>query len=155
MDAASKLTSTESRLERWRAYCFGATLALALLLAVVVFIGPRLAGEPYLDWLYFSVAGGLVAAGTAFTLLSFRLGSLHARQQSAPHSRSRPPSREQRSNTLLRILLGAGALAGNVVAAYASGHPRILEWLLAVLVGALILLIRYRAMYPKRNQRQR
>jgi hypothetical protein len=53
-------------------------------------------------------------------------------------------------NTLLRIVVGAAAVAGNV-ALYASGHPNILEWVLAALVGALILLIRYRGMHPTRN----
>jgi multisubunit Na+/H+ antiporter MnhB subunit len=125
---------------------------LALLLTGVVFVGPRVVDEPYLDWIYLAVSGGLVAAGTAFTLASFRHASVRAREQSVhPDSATHAEPARRQTNTLLRIVVGAGTVAANVAALYASGHPNILEWVLAALVGALILLIRYRAMHPTRN----
>ncbi len=125
------------RLERWRFYSLVATMAGSFGLAAVVgasFVVPM--GS--LDGAYIAVSAVTLLASSALTVMSFRLAALRAR---------RMPVRRTAAGYGIRratlMALGLVALIGNVVAGL-SGHFSRLTWILAALVGALILLIRYR-----------
>jgi Na+/H+ antiporter NhaD/arsenite permease-like protein len=134
----SQLSRTSfERLERSRSYSLVATLSGALGLAAVVATSFAVPAG-YLDSPFIAVSAITLLASTALTVLSFRIASLRP---------ARTPSREAAKGMSIRraalIAFGLVALVGNVVAAF-LGHVSILTWLLAGLVGALILIIRYR-----------
>ncbi len=128
------------RLDRWRFYSLVATMAGAFGLAA---LGAVSFGAPMgsLDGAYIAVSAVTLLASSALTVVSFRLaawrtGAMPVRRTAAGHGIRRA--------TLMA--LGLVALIGNVVAGL-SGRFSLLTWILAALVGALILLIRYRDQY--------
>ena len=114
-----------------------ATMAGALGLAVVVAVSFAFpAGS--LDGPFIAVGAVTLLVSTALTVMSFRLASLRA---------GRAPSRQAGGGIRFRraglMAFGLVVLVGNILATL-SGHVSLLTWILAGLVGALILLIRYR-----------
>lgn len=91
-----------------------------------------------LDGPFIAVSAVSLLASTALTVMSFRLASLRA---------GRAPARQAAEGFSIGratlIAFGLIVLGGNTLAAF-SGHVSLMTWILAGLVGALILLIRYR-----------
>jgi Na+/H+ antiporter NhaD/arsenite permease-like protein len=91
-----------------------------------------------LDGPFIAVSAVALLASTSLTVMSFRLASLRA---------GRAPARPGAEGFSIRraalIAFGLIVLVGNILAAF-SGHVSLMTWILAGLVGALILLIRYR-----------
>jgi len=135
------------RLERWRFYSLVATMAGAFGLAAVV-AASFLVPMGSLDGAFIAVSAITLLASSALTVMSFRLASLRP---------SRTPLRTTGVGLGIRratlMALGLVALGGNIVAGL-SGHFSVVTWILAALIGALILLIWYRDQHkqPPRNR---
>jgi 4-hydroxybenzoate polyprenyltransferase len=112
-------------------------MAGAFGLAAVV-AASSVAPEGSLDGAYVAGSAVTLLASSALTVMSFRLAALRA---------GRMPVRRTAAGYGIKratlMALGLVALIANVVAGL-SGHFSLLTWILAALVGALILLIRYR-----------
>jgi hypothetical protein len=126
-------------LERVRNLSLTATFALLPILVAVVILGAVNDARPPWDALYVVVAALLLASGTVFTVTAVALGMRHTRQAAAAGARSR-----RRVTPAITVILLV-ALAANVVVIGLSGHVDVLNVLLALLVGALLLLLREHA----------
>jgi len=125
-------------LERVRNLSLTATFALLPVLVAVVVLGALNGARPPWDALYVAVAALMLAAGTVFTVTAVALGMRHTKLPAATAG-----SRRRVAPAINLILLVA--LAANVVVIGLSGHVDVLNVLLALLVGALLLLLREHA----------
>ena len=127
-------------LERVRNVCFAATMAWVPVLLVVTILGAINNARPPWEALYIGVGAVGLAASTTFTVTAIMLAMRHTRQEAASGRVRRSRRPPQGIN-----LLGLVALAGNVVAVGLTGHVNVLNVVLALLIGALLLLLREHA----------